>query len=355
MGGRLTSWTPSSGVRLVFGPERLEEARHDVDLDTERRQPARELHHLPLGRPREGEHDAVERRSARRARRSPSRRRSTGSLATSARSGRGDASTNPTTLMRNSGCCKQLASDDLPRAVGPDDDARSARTAGCGERRNRAPERAIATNAIASAQNTIHLPRSGSASPVTEATTKLSQTPSGHQLEDADEIVDRRVLGPLLVSVVQTHRAGEHEPDGQAAGEEQQLPVQRHLADLSPDDSSTIAGERTPPRDRRRSATISFLRTAQPRRLRACDPDRLRLGRSHVRPGPERELASSLVDRVGRLAAAGAPSERYAIRLYLPLRSSTRARQIDVDSRRRGRSTGSRLPVSRLDSAPVTM
>ena len=48
-----------------------------------------------------------------------------------------------------------------------------------------------------------------------------------HEGDDADEVIDRRVLGSLRVTVVEPHRPREHHPQRQAGGKEEELAVER--------------------------------------------------------------------------------------------------------------------------------
>ena len=94
-------------------------------------------------------------------------------------------------------------------------------------------------------------------------------------LEHAEEIVDGRVVGPLLVSVVQPVDAGEQNPERKAQEEEHDLPPRLDLVDgrpgpptpdarmnavVSPATSATRSKRRiSHPRRRKRSAEAAWL------------------------------------------------------------------------------------------------
>ena len=107
------------GMDRRVGPEHLEQAWHDVDLDVELVEVADDLERLSVRKLGEGDDDAVDVEGARRspAGRRPCRGRS-GRASPSTRS-RGCSSTKPTTLTPYSGCCRSFLATRWPTWPAP--------------------------------------------------------------------------------------------------------------------------------------------------------------------------------------------------------------------------------------------
>ena len=127
------------------------------------------------------------------------------------------------------------------------------------------------------------------------------------QMEDADELVDRRVVDVLLVALVESVELGGDDPERnrRAAGRRTRRPA---VAPPSGDDHATRAGTRR--RGRRRRPRRSARRTSQPRRRRTTST----VGRVAADAAPLEQRRGALVEheRVelepGRRSAAGTRS-----------------------------------------------
>ena len=109
------------------------------------------------------------------------------------------------------GMLEQLAGDQLPDVSSANDD-RVLEVRDVPPLIARAPTRSIDTNAIASAQNTTSFGMVGWRRPVSRV--EDVEGPDGHRdhVEDAGEVVDRRVVGALFVLVVEAVQLRDEHP-----------------------------------------------------------------------------------------------------------------------------------------------
>ncbi len=87
----------------------------------------------------------------------------------------------------------------------------------------RAQARPSVTHAIASAQYVTTLARSGSARSASTIDDEDEPGARRDEVEDADKVLERRVVGPLLVVVVEAVELRAHDPEGKRGDEEQVL------------------------------------------------------------------------------------------------------------------------------------
>ena len=94
----------------------------------------------------------------------------------------------------------------------------------------RAHARANVTRRMPSAQNATSLGRFGSARPGHRRAREEEPGTGREEPEDADEVVDRRVVGTLLVVVVELVELRDHDPERQGGDEQEDLHPDAHRA-----------------------------------------------------------------------------------------------------------------------------
>ena len=85
-------------------------------------------------------------------------------------------------------------------------------------------------------------------------------------LEDADDVVDRRVVGPLLVAVVQPVDPGEQHPERQAQRRRARSPTMSRTTSTADVDGHSTSASRNAVGSPTRSAMRSKRRMSHPRR-----------------------------------------------------------------------------------------
>ena len=206
--------------------ERLEQPGHDVHLHAQRLQLPYEPQHLAFGRTREPEHDAVDRELLDERRQLAPRRASTGTSATSSRSRAGEASTKPTSEIPYSGCWSELAGHELRVPVGADDQRPLDEVAAAPDDHARSRSRDRDQHDRERPEDD-PLPEVGVGGTGDVRDDEAEPHDRRHEGDDADEVVDGRVLRPLGVAVVEPHRPSQDDPQRKAGGEEEGLAVER--------------------------------------------------------------------------------------------------------------------------------
>ena len=125
-------------------------------------------------------------------------------------------------------------------------------------------------SATASSQNTTSRARFGYGRSEDVRDDEEAPRPQRYDLEDADDVVDRRVVGSLLVTVVEAVDPREQDPERKRRDEEGDLPHGRDLVGRG--------RRRRERRARRTYATTSPMRSAASNRRRMSQPRRLPVG-----------------------------------------------------------------------------
>ena len=79
---------------------------------------------------------------------------------------------------------------------------------------------------IAIAQKTTRRVRLGCGRPMISVTPRIPSVADGNHLQNAEDVVDGRVVGSLLVSIVEAMHARDEHPEREARHEEGDLPTQ---------------------------------------------------------------------------------------------------------------------------------
>ena len=294
----------------------LEQPRHDVDLDVERR--------AAIGSSSSVSSCELAARTRRRRARRRALRTSCGSSLRRPRTrhaGRGRCAQLPRLGVDEAdevdpvlGVLEQLARDELADVAGADDDGvlevrGLRRQQRCGRRREPS-----VTNAIASAQKVDELGEVR-ARRRRRATTPTTNEPGADrdEVEDADEVVERRVVGPLLVVVVEPVELRDTSQSGSVATKSEVLVAQ-------------CRGVSAAPLEPKRSS-VSEERAARARRRRRRAARAARASRARARSDAATAGAAARAWTLVSAPLVEFPSGRWWSSLLLELKGRARVRQ----------------------------
>ena len=160
----------------------------------------------------------------------------------------GSASTKPSEVDAVLRMLDELAGDELADVAGTDDDVFCTYVLAAAGDRPGAGARDRDEDGSPSPRSATSLGRLGSASPVTDAPDEEEPGTERDELEDADEVVDRRVVGPLLVVVVELVELRHDDPERQRDDEQEDLHPDAHRAGSRIEAEQRARTRRTPAR-----------------------------------------------------------------------------------------------------------